>query len=234
MRKQKKWSIAAIIIITIAIGLFSFQSTMFSQKEERIVALGDSLTFGVGDQSGNGYVENLDQWLDEHHERKVTVDNYAIPDQQTDGMLGQMNEAAVLKSIEKADYILLFIGTNDVIKSNGGDLTEIRKDQIAKGEKDYEKNLKKIMDTVREENPDAPILFLGLYSPYPDHEKINTIINNWNENSRKLIDGYDNVHYIKTKDLFEEKSRKHFSDALHLNEQGYERLTKRILDEYDF
>ena len=234
MKKHKKWWVSGILVGTIIIGLLGFQSSLSHENEEKIVALGDSLTFGVGDETGNGYVENLEQWLEQNHDGNTTVDNYAIPDQQSDGLLGQMNDASVLKSIEDGDYILLFIGTNDLIKSNGGDLSPLKKEQIARGKKDYQANIKEILDTIRKENSDAPILFLGLYNPYPDQPEINKLITDWNGTSQEILQSYDNITYIKTNDLFQEKSTRYFSDELHLNEEGYEKLTKRIIKAYNF
>jgi lysophospholipase L1-like esterase len=234
MKRHKKWWISGILVGTIIFGMLGFQSALSDKKEEQIVALGDSLTFGVGDETGNGYVENLKQWVERHQDGDTTVDNYAIPGQQSDGLLGQMDEASVLKSIEDADYILLFIGTNDLIKSNGGGLAPLKMDQIAHGKEDYKANIKEILDTIRKENPDAPILFLGLYSPYPDQPEIDKVITDWNGTSKELLQSYENISYIKTNDLFQEKSTRYFSDALHLNEQGYEKLTMRIINAYNF
>lgn len=234
MRRHKKWWIGAIIIATILLGVFGFQSSMSTQNEEQITALGDSLTYGVGDESGKGYVENLQQYLDRHHNGRVTVDNFAIPGQQSDGLLGQMNEASVLKSVENADYILLFIGTNDMIKSNGGDLSPLHEKALAKGKEDYEGNITEILDMIREKNPNAPILFLGLYNPYPDQKEIGALVKNWNETSKELIRPYDHIQFVQTNDLFEEKSTRYFSDEVHLNEEGYEKLTKRVIRAYDF
>lgn len=111
-------AILAVLVVFVPIILIGVGNDWFGPKEERIVALGDSLTYGIGDDSGQGYVENLKQWFETNGE-DVKVDNYGIPDQQTDGMLTQMNDPEVLKSLQKADYILLFIGTNDLIESNG-------------------------------------------------------------------------------------------------------------------
>ncbi|WJE14214.1 GDSL-type esterase/lipase family protein [Halobacillus sp. ACCC02827] len=233
MKKTTTKAILAVLVVFVPIILIGVGNDWFGPKEERIVALGDSLTYGIGDDSGQGYVENLKQWFETNGE-DVKVDNYGIPDQQTDGMLTQMNDPEVLKSLQKADYILLFIGTNDLIESNGGDLSEINKEAIAAGKKDYVKNLKSILKTVRGSNGDAPILFLGLYNPYPNNGKIDEIIKEWNSTSKGLIDSYTGITFVETNDLFEEKTTRIFSDELHLNEKGYERLTKRIIQAYDF
>ncbi|CDQ17786.1 DUF459 domain-containing protein [Halobacillus karajensis] len=234
MKRHQKWWIGGLLIIAVGWGVFGFRSSMSHPEEKKIVALGDSLTFGVGDESGHGYVENLQQWLDRHYEGDTTVDNHAIPGQQSDGLLNQMKEASVFKSVENADYILLYIGMNDILKSNGGDLAPLNERQLSKGKKDYENNLKQILDRIREKNPTAPVLFLGLFNPYPDKPEIGGVITSWNHLSESMVQNYDDVTFIETNDLFEEKSTRYFSDAVHLNEKGYEKLTKRIIEAYHF
>jgi len=77
-------------------------------------------------------------------------------------------------------------------------------------------------------------LFLGLYNPYPDSQEIEDEIVEWNEKSQAIVDDYENIKFILTNELFQEKSTDYFSDALHPNEKGYSLITKKILDEYDF
>ncbi|MFD1020856.1 DUF459 domain-containing protein [Thalassobacillus hwangdonensis] len=230
MRKQPKITWAFVLILIIALFIVGF--TTLNKEDEKLVALGDSLTYGLGDESGHGYVENLNQWLSKHKEHDIEVDNHGIPDQQSDGLLAQLQKDDVLESVGEAHHVLLFIGMNDIIKSNGGDLSELHPEKLEKGKMDYESNLKEILGTIRKTNPDAPIVFVGLYNPVPGSEEISTLYKNWNETSKSIIDDSVGITYVPTDDLFNDK--KYFSDNLHLNEQGYERLTMRIIDEYDF
>ncbi|UOQ42827.1 GDSL-type esterase/lipase family protein [Halobacillus salinarum] len=224
-----------IFLLFCAAGSYIVINQVVSKKTERLVALGDSLTYGVGEESGKGYTDNLQRLFDKHVSHPVTVNNYGVPGQQSDGLLYQVNHVKEVSSnISKADYIIVFIGTNDVIKSNGGDLYPLYKDRIQQGKEDYKKNITLILKKVRKQNPDAPVLFLGLYNPYPSSEKLEKVIKDWNSSSKEILKPYSHVTFIPTEGLFKEKSRKYFSDALHPNKQGYDLITKRIIKEYNF
>ncbi|TCP18626.1 lysophospholipase L1-like esterase [Scopulibacillus darangshiensis] len=227
--------IPSLIILAAVVTMVARHAVSFNNAhEEKVVALGDSLTYGYGDKSGHGYVANLQSLFNKHYHGKVTVRNFGIPGQQSDGLLQQLNKPSVTKELDDADYIIVFIGTNDLIKSNGGDLAPLNLKEIKMGEADYVKNLKRILKILREENRQAPILFLGLYNPYPASDSIESVVQKWNDKSKKLVNQYPRVTFIATNGLFKEKSQKYFSDSLHPNKRGYDLITKRILEEYNF
>ncbi|MCP3028412.1 GDSL-type esterase/lipase family protein [Halobacillus sp. A5] len=236
MKKTLINTAGLIVIIVIGVGLVSWNQTKNASPEnnEKMIALGDSLTYGIGDQSGHGYVENMEQLLSENKNAEIQVENYGIPDQQTNGLLKQVQQTDVKSDLPSADYFILFIGTNDLIESNGGDLTSVSEKDIEAGKADYEDNLKEILKIIRDQNEDAPILFLGLYNPYPDSEEIEEEVVSWNDNSQTIVDDYEGIKFISTNDLFKEKSMEYFSDALHPNKKGYDLITEKIVEEYDF
>ncbi|MFG6150063.1 DUF459 domain-containing protein [Halobacillus sp. B23F22_1] len=236
MKKTLVYTATFIVIIMIGVGLVSWNQNKnaTSDETEKMIALGDSLTYGIGDESGHGYVENLENLLKENKDADIKVENYGIPDQQTDGLLKQVNQTDVKSDLGNADYFILFIGTNDLIESNGGDLAEINEGKIEAGKSDYEQNLEKILGIIREENEDAPILFLGLYNPYPDSKEIEEEVVEWNDKSQSIVNNFERIKFISTNDLFKEKSTEYFSDALHPNKKGYDLITEKIVEEYDF
>ncbi|QFT89554.1 Spore germination lipase LipC [Bacillus sp. THAF10] len=230
----------SFILVTVLLVIVLISSAMFHKKEnptgkeESMVALGDSLTHGVGDDGGQGYIDNLEGLLEEEKNIVVRVKNYAIRGQESDGVVKQVNLTNVSQDLQKADYIILFIGTNDLLQSNGGDLSGIDEKKIAAGAKNYEENIEQILTRIRKENPSSPILFLGLYNPYPDSTQIERIIERWNRNSLEVVKKYDKVKFISTNHILKEKSTEYFSDALHPNEKGYQKITERIVKEFDF
>ncbi|MFC4075361.1 GDSL-type esterase/lipase family protein [Salinithrix halophila] len=84
-------------------------------SDKRMVALGDSLTYGYGDRLGNGYVDSLEERLNEKYEKTFTIKNYGIRGQETDGVLKQLAHWNIQQEVKKADTVILFIGTNDLI-----------------------------------------------------------------------------------------------------------------------
>ncbi|MFB1082704.1 GDSL-type esterase/lipase family protein [Jeotgalibacillus sp. JSM ZJ347] len=233
MNKVKITILALVVLAAGAGGLWIYDRHT-PERGQELVALGDSLTYGVGDQSGAGYAENLEEVINENREEPLTVYNYGIPGQQTDGLLAQLEDEEVKATLKNAEYFTVFIGTNDLIKTNGGDLNPLYDDRIQAGKEDYEKNLEDILSIIREENPEAPILFLGLFNPYPENEEIQQVIDNWNKLSKGMVEEYPSVKFIATDGILKEKSAEYFSDALHPNEKGYELITKRMIEEYDF
>ncbi len=233
MDKRLLISLVPILILAVFM-MINVVEDVKMKNSEVFVALGDSLTHGVGDQQGSGYVGDLQYLLKENQQQEVTVENHGIPGQQSDGLLAQLGQPEVLNDVEEADYITVFIGMNDLVKSNGKDLNPIREDRLEIGKEDYERNLQRIFKIIREKNPDARILFLGLYNPYPSSEKIQHVIDEWNRSSKEIVKQHDHMKFISTDNLFEEKSQKYFSDTLHPNKAGYKLITKRIVKEYDF
>jgi lysophospholipase L1-like esterase len=239
MNKTIIYAAALMVVALIGAGFYNGyqdnkETTDSDQSSKTMVTLGDSLTYGVGDKSGEGYVENLEKLIQEEKGTNVKVRNYGIPGQESGGVVKQVKLTNIQNDIRNADYIILFIGTNDLIQSNGGDLNVINEEKIKEGAVEYEKNIQEILKTIRHENKDAPILFLGLYNSYPDSVEHENIIVEWNENSQKIVDDYERIKFISTNDLFKEKSKEYFSDSLHPNEKGYDLMTKKIVNEYDF
>lgn len=236
MTKNVWYTMVAVIIASAVLGAWVFYEKYEakSKNTKEFIALGDSLTYGVGDQKGEGYVGDLQYLLSKNQQGDVTVRNYGIPGQQSDGLLHQLGTPKVLNDLEYADYITVFIGMNDLIKSNGHDLNPLNEKRIQIGKADYERNLKEIFRIVRAKNPNAPILFLGLYNPYPSSEKIQQVIDEWNDTSRQIVSQHSKVKFIATDGLLDEKSQKYFSDTLHPNKKGYQLITKKIVKEHDF
>ncbi|UAL45905.1 GDSL family lipase [Sutcliffiella horikoshii] len=239
MKKTIIYAAALIVVALIGVDFYSgYQENTETNEPDHspktMVTLGDSLTYGVGDKSGEGYVDNLEKLIQEEKDANVKVKNYGIPGQESDGVVKQVKLTNIQKDIRNADYIILFIGTNDLIQSNGGDLKGINEEKIKEGAVKYEKNVKEILKSIRQENKDVPILFLGLYNSYPDSTEHENIIVKWNENSQKMVDDYERIKFISTNDLFKEKSKEYYSDSLHPNKKGYDLITKKIIDEYDF
>jgi len=235
MKKLLLFGALPIIVIS-GIVLVSLGQNEESQsiQHEQLVALGDSLTYGVGDGVESGYTDNLQTALSEDQHNTVTVHNYGIPGQESDGLLKQLKQSDIETRFTDADYFIVFIGTNDLIKSNGGDLTAINEEAIETGKEDYVNNVEEILSIIRWHNSEAPILYLGLYNPYPESKEIERIINDWNQTSKNLISDDQKVKFISTNDLFKEKSTKYFSDSLHPNSLGYELLAEKIVQEYNF
>ena len=81
------------------------------------VAIGDSLTEGVGDTTNQGgFVPLLAQSLTDTYDYQVTDSNYGVSGNTSKQILQRMQEKTdIQKSLVKADMMTLTVGGNDVM-----------------------------------------------------------------------------------------------------------------------
>lgn len=198
----------------------------------QIVSLGDSLTRGVGDKEGLGYIGRLRTSLETDYKQKVAVNNLAVTGARTPDLLKQLTDNGVKYSISRANVIILTIGGNDVFpgwQSIGQtDLTQYRPDVTT-----FQDNVKKIITQIREINPDSPIYWLGLYNPFEDVPELKgsgSVVVDWNDALTKATLDAKGVYIVPTYDLFQGKGKDLlYSDHFHPNEKGYTLMANRLL-----
>ncbi|KAF0995036.1 hypothetical protein BJQ97_01685 [Geobacillus sp. TFV-3] len=88
------------------------------QHDEKIdiVALGDSLTRGTGDESGKGYVGYMVDELRRQTDQPIRVTNLAVRGLRSDGLLRQLGEPEIQRQVAMADLIVMTIGGNDLFQ----------------------------------------------------------------------------------------------------------------------
>ncbi|WP_285766360.1 GDSL-type esterase/lipase family protein [Peribacillus sp. SI8-4] len=232
---MKKITGILMIVIIICFIVYQYQEAE-SNRVERVMAFGDSLTYGKGDKHGEGYVKGLrDELNSPESDLKVSFWNYGIKGQETDGVIKQLSEYRIQTKLDKADVFIVYIGTNDFINSNGGKLTKINDRKINEGKKEYINHLNQITSTLLKENDKADILVVGLYNPIIDNQNIEGHIKDYNQSIKAVVKRDKRLIYIPTDDLFKKKKKaEYFSDEIHPNEKGYSLITNRILASYDF
>ena len=230
--KKIYYSIGIVILIGLAYAVYTFflDEKNKPEKEHMIMALGDSLTYGVGDRDEEGYVGQLEKKLNRANSRDTyKIYNYGIPGQESKGVLKQLANIKISEKVNESDQLILFIGTNDLRTSLGGDFQTFNKTAIERKKAEYLDNIDQILSIIRHIDKDVPLLVVGLYNPYPDDKRLDSIIDKWNRDLKKAISSYSSVTYLPTNDLFKEKSKeKYFSDNLHLNSKGYQLIANRI------
>ncbi|OBZ19560.1 lysophospholipase [Bacillus sp. FJAT-27264] len=91
-------------------------------KSFKVVALGDSLAKGTGDNTGNGYVKNTVAGLSASGVSAELLGNMGINGLTTAGLQNKLKDAGVQYSLRQANVILLSIGGNDLFR--GADLLQ--------------------------------------------------------------------------------------------------------------
>ncbi|WP_060681703.1 SGNH/GDSL hydrolase family protein [Virgibacillus halodenitrificans] len=207
----------------------------FSTKETQILAIGDSLTQGVGDSTEQGgYVGILDRSINQQEEL-VDFANLGIRGNRSDQLLKRLEKPEVVDAINEADIILITIGANDIMKVVKENFTHLKMEDFTEEKQNYEQRLEKIFNKMQSINPDSHIYLLGFYNPFKqyfeDIKELSLIIEEWNESGRKIAGDHENITYIPTADLFDEDDTNLFSeDNFHPNELGYKRIARRVLN----
>lgn len=212
------------------------ESTAPSETEETtditVLALGDSLTRGTGDETGQGYVGIVTEQLKEELDpREVTVYNLGINGQESSQLLQQLGQKNIIRQIKEADIILMTIGGNDLFQ--GGDaLLDFNLEKILKTQKQYVTNLEQIFTTLHEQNTKATIFILGLYNPFIDldyNDVTNNIVREWNHTTEDVAGKFEKVVFVPTFDLFQLSVNDYlYSDHFHPNQAGYGLISNRL------
>ncbi|HFR3773996.1 TPA: SGNH/GDSL hydrolase family protein [Streptococcus suis] len=239
--------------IPVAPSLLTDKETRSNERTKlTYIALGDSLTEGVGDTTGQGgFVPLLAQSLVNDYGYEVDYQNFGISGNTSNQILKRMTEDSELATyLKQADIMTLTVGGNDLRKVILSNISNLKVSTFTKPAKDYSKRLEKIIQTARKANPKLPIFIIGIYNPlylsFPELTEMQTIVDNWNLTTEQTTQKYDNVYFVAINDLlykgldgesgvsqmsgqagnnllFEE-------DNFHPNNTGYEIIKKAVME----
>ncbi|MFC9725339.1 MULTISPECIES: SGNH/GDSL hydrolase family protein [Bacillus cereus group] len=198
----------------------------------QIVSLGDSLTRGVGDKEGIGYVGRMKEDLQKDYKQKIALTNLAVSGAKMPDLLKQIESNGAQYSIKQADVIVLTIGGNDLFPG-WESLGKIDLETYRPDTETFQNEAKKIIEEIRKLNTDSPIFWLGLYNPFEDIEDLkgsSNIVVDWNASLEKLALNDKNVYITPTFDLFQNRGKDLlYSDHFHPNEVGYTYMAERLV-----
>ncbi|MCQ6264183.1 GDSL-type esterase/lipase family protein [Fictibacillus sp. WQ 8-8] len=196
-------------------------------KEFNLVALGDSLSYGVGNSSNSGYVGTVEERLENHMKTEITVKDYGVPDDTSALLLKRLKNEQLKSSIGSARMIFLNIGMNDYLNSLHLSKTrpDRKKEIIIKAQQNYQNNLKTAIKEMRKENPKAKIYLAGIYNPFTnrkDRLPESSLVQQWNKKAQDITAEQENTRFINVEGVFTGKNKKaYFADELHPNKKGY-------------
>jgi lysophospholipase L1-like esterase len=207
----------------------------FFTKDQKIVAIGDSLTEGIGDETkSGGYVGILNHTFEDNN-LDIKVENYGKKGIRSDQLLTRLDKDEISTAIKDADVVLITIGANDIMKVLKSNFMNVTMEPFQEERVKYIERLKSIVNKINHLNPDAQIHFIGFYNPFERHFgeiiELGMIIDSWNEAAGSLANEYPNVTYIPTKDLFSNADLDLLAeDEFHPNTSGYKRMAQRVLE----
>jgi len=193
-----------------------------------VVALGDSLAYGAGDESGEGIAGRLEDELRARGVDAVETVNLGVNGAQTGDVLSRLKQERVRKQLAKADAIVLSIGANDLFRSG-----QSREDILRAPFEVAERILGRIESIVAELhriNPEARVLLLGGYNPVPRHQYaplINQYLGLWDTALAGRFEPDTRVAVVKMNDIVTPQRLSRY-DSFHPGAAAYREAAKRI------
>ncbi len=197
-----------------------------------IVGLGDSLTRGMGDSEGIGYLGRFADLLKADWGQELSIANLAISGAKAPNLIKQLDDSVVQYAITQDNLIVLTIGGND-LNPGWEELEEVDLTSYEADVENFSANIRKIIDTLRTYNKEAEIYWLSLFNPFEEIKELKGSSENilrWNMTLESIALEYEDIFIIPTFDLFQTKTNKLLSkDHFHPNDLGYQLMAERLL-----
>lgn len=202
-----------------------------------LTALGDSLSQGIGDTEDlGGYTGRIAAEIRTWQGiRGVAVENTAKRGRRSDQLLAMFQQGELTGPVAEADYLALTIGGNDVMRIVKRDLFSLNMGAFEDELILYENRFDTIFKAIRDINPNAPMIVMGIYNPFSlitdDVEEFDQIIASYNEAMQKRAEQDPQACFVPVSDLFVgNKNLVYHSDFFHPNSKGYDLMAERILE----
>lgn len=216
--KKKKLIYLFILIILLILGFScrtAFHKSHIRNNDQRkhitLVAVGDSLTQGVGDQSNNGgYVGQIKQQIQAKDKINVTTYNYGKSGDRSDQILARLNKSRTFqKRVKQANVITMTVGGNDLLQGlqkyssvnfNSNENSHQLDNSIHNVEDIYSHKLIKLINSIRKLNPNAPIFLFSIYNPvyvyFANVTELNKYIDQFNVVTKNTIHSYKRIYFM--------------------------------------
>lgn len=197
----------------------------------KYIALGDSLTVGVGASLFAPSFVSYYARLTEHTLRKpVCINVYAKSGIETDDVLMIVEDDTLHETIKQANIITLSAGGNDLIHASGSLQSIGSNEELVQSLKECRENIAHIVGIIKElkRNCGKPyiIRLLNLYNPFP-HIRL---ADKWIHLFNQTLNGFDDGQLIRVANIysvFKGKENQLLSrDGIHPNDRGYQAIAK--------
>lgn len=189
------------------------------------VALGDSLTVGIGSFFSSGFVKRYAKMTERFFRRKVLIRKIAKNGATTGDLLRALDNRLVQRAIRRADIITITIGGNDLIDADKiySKLGEMRifTDSLLIAKQNVASIIEKIAYIKSDNFNNSIIRIANLYNPKLENPMANYWIDNYNmflyqlQNSNVLVANLYSVFFDRDEELL-------IFDDKHPNGKGYQ------------
>lgn len=164
------------------------------KKKIVITAIGDSLTYGVGDGAKDqGYVGLIKKDIQKKYKNvKVVTHNYGVSGDTSAQILKRVEENKKMKQdIQVSDAVVMTMGGNDIMHVIQKDATNVTTQAVNDQAQVMGQNLNQIIALVRQSQSQVPVFVIGLYNPFyvlvPTIDSMQTAVANWNDNTKNVL-----------------------------------------------
>ncbi|HUR81639.1 MAG TPA: GDSL-type esterase/lipase family protein [Thermoanaerobaculia bacterium] len=193
-----------------------------------VVAIGDSLAYGAGDERGGGIARRLEHELESRGVRSVETVNLGVNGAQTSDLLAGLRTKRTRDAIAAADAVVLSIGANDLFRTANA-RQEILRAPFAIAERILGR-IETIVAEIHAINPRARVLVLGGYNPVPGHEwasLIDQYLGMWDETLAARFAKDRRVEVVRMRDIVTPQRLSRY-DHFHPGAAAYDEAAKRI------
>ncbi len=195
----------------------------------QVVLLGDSLAYGTGDESGKG----IGGWLDEELKRRGVASrptvNLGLNGATTADVASRLRTDPVRSAVAHADAVVLSVGANDLVRVPGA-REEALREPFTAARKTLDR-VASIVAIILEINPDARVLILGGYNPFPQHPYallVARYLAVWDESLVEEFEAEPRVSIVRMSDIVRGTERLSSYDRFHPGQQAYRAAAVRI------
>ncbi len=178
------------------------------KEQIRYVAVGDSLTEGVGDQTKRGgFVPIVAEDLQSRYKLTgVEVENYGISGERSDQILKRLKQDKKLRDhLKTADFVTVTVGGNDLMKVIQNSFFTLTMKKFDKPREKYQERVTEIIEEIRALNDGVPVYVLGIYNPFylnfPEITDMQKVVDDWNAATESATAQFSKSHFIPINDL---------------------------------
>lgn len=142
MKVNRLTKILSLQVFTAFALVFAASSLFFAAKAQdsgdsshepiAILAFGDSLTAGYGLPAGEGFVDQLQVWLEKELGQPVQVVNGGVSGDTSSGGRSRLDWALSPIKSGKPDLVILELGANDALRGVAPEITRVNMDAMLK------------------------------------------------------------------------------------------------------
>jgi lysophospholipase L1-like esterase len=221
-------------------------------KTVNYVAIGDSLTEGVGDLTNQGgFVPLFAREISDYQQANVEAQNYGVAGNTSTQILKRIKKQKEIQTnLKVAQVITLTVGGNDLMHAIQKDFMNLSVEIFEEPRTTYKKNLNTLINEIRRYNESAPIFVLGIYNPFyiafSEVTEMQTVVDQWNQATADMVAIHDKTYFVPINDLIYKgidgkagvvdgsatNDALYEEDRFHPNNTGYQIMSDAVFSTY--